>query len=184
VLGLVPQLIDLRARDAAPRVPPGGTPVLAASKLLRHATTEVTEKVYTAVDPRWLRAQVNRMPLDLSRLAPQVDERWKIHRMVRKRRSPDFSETFLRRNRGLQSARYRIRTCGLWLRRPTLYPAELIAQTTDRSRSRTGKSGLAQASGAPGELSRCSRRPRRTLPRRGGTIRRGPPPRGGPRPAA
>jgi hypothetical protein len=88
VLGLVPQLIDLRARDAAPRVPPGGTPVLAASKLLRHATTEVTEKVYTAVDPRWLRAQVNRMPLDLSRLAPQVDERWKIHRMVRKRRSP------------------------------------------------------------------------------------------------
>jgi hypothetical protein len=27
------------------------------------------------------------------------------------------------------SARYRIRTCGLWLRRPTLYPAELIAQT-------------------------------------------------------
>jgi excisionase family DNA binding protein len=79
VLGLVPQLIDLRARDAAPRVPPGGTPVLAASKLLRHATTEVTEKVYTAVDPRWLRAQVNRMPLDLSRLAPQVDEKWKIH---------------------------------------------------------------------------------------------------------
>src|SRR5262249_24337913 len=26
------------------------------------------------------------------------------------------------------SARYRIRTCGLWLRRPTLYPTELIAQ--------------------------------------------------------
>src|SRR5215472_17760005 len=28
----------------------------------------------------------------------------------------------------VESARYRIRTCGLWLRRPTLYPTELIAQ--------------------------------------------------------
>jgi hypothetical protein len=29
------------------------------------------------------------------------------------------------------SARYRIRTCGLWLRRPTLYPAELSAREAD-----------------------------------------------------
>ena len=69
---------DLRVTCAS-LLQQGGTPVLAASKLLRHATTEMTEKVYTAVDPRWLRAQVNRMPLDLSRLAPQVEEKWKIH---------------------------------------------------------------------------------------------------------
>ncbi len=69
---------DLRVTCAS-LLQQGGTPVLAASKLLRHATTEMTEKVYTAVDPRWLRAQVNRMPLDLSKLAPQVEEKWKIH---------------------------------------------------------------------------------------------------------
>jgi integrase-like protein len=69
---------DLRVTCAS-LLQQGGTPVLAASKLLRHATTEMTEKVYTAVDPRWLRAEVNRMPIDLSRLAPQVEEKWKIH---------------------------------------------------------------------------------------------------------
>ena len=31
-------------------------------------------------------------------------------------------------------ARYRIRTCGLWLRRPTLYPAELNARASRRQR--------------------------------------------------
>src|SRR5262249_25464576 len=69
---------DLR-RTCASLLQQGGTPVLAASKLLRHASTEITERVYTEVDPRWLREQVNRMPLDLSALAPQVEERWKIH---------------------------------------------------------------------------------------------------------
>jgi hypothetical protein len=75
---------DLRVTCAS-LLQQGGTPVLAASKLLRHATTGMTEKIYTPVDPRWLRAQVNPMPLDVSRLAPQVEEKWKIH--------PDGTET-------------------------------------------------------------------------------------------
>jgi hypothetical protein len=53
------RLHDLRVTCAS-LMQQGGTPVLAASKLLRRATTEITERVDTAVDPRWLRAQVNR----------------------------------------------------------------------------------------------------------------------------
>ncbi len=54
-------------------------------------------------------------------------------------------------DRGLSSARYRIRTCGLRLRRPTLYPAELIAlagavcsaHTRGRQEGWAGRVGLA-----------------------------------------
>jgi hypothetical protein len=51
-----------------------GAPVLAASKLLRYASTEITRRVYTDVDPRWLREQVNRTSLKLSALVPRVED--------------------------------------------------------------------------------------------------------------
>ena len=40
-----------------------------------------------------------------------------------------------------EDARDRIRTCGLWLRRPTLYPAELHAQTRTRLLASLGPLG-------------------------------------------
>jgi hypothetical protein len=39
-----------------------------------YASTEITERVYTDVDPRWLREQVNRMSLNLSTLVPRVED--------------------------------------------------------------------------------------------------------------
>jgi integrase len=61
---------DLR-RTCASLLQMGGGATLAASKLLRHASTEITEKVYTEVEPVWLREQVNRMPIQVGHLLPE-----------------------------------------------------------------------------------------------------------------
>ena len=50
------------------------------------------------------------------------------------RRAAGAHRDFLSDSGGFECARYRIRTCGLWLRRPTLYPAELIAQDDEPER--------------------------------------------------
>jgi hypothetical protein len=54
-------------------------PTLAASRLLRHSDVQITDRVYTDLEPAWLREQVNRMPIGLEHLLPggsDVDRMW------------------------------------------------------------------------------------------------------------
>jgi excisionase family DNA binding protein len=69
---------DLR-RTCASLLQMAGAPTLAASRLLRHSDVQITDRVYTELEPSWLRAQVNRMPLQLGHLlslSPDVDRMW------------------------------------------------------------------------------------------------------------
>ena len=60
---------DLR-RTCASLLQMAGAPTLAASRLLRHSDVQITDRVYTDLEPAWLREQVNRMPIRLEHLLP------------------------------------------------------------------------------------------------------------------
>jgi integrase len=79
----VPQVRKLRFHDlrrtCASLLQMAGAPTLAASRLLRHSDVQFTDRIYTELEPSWLRAQVNRMPLQLGHLlslSPDVDRMW------------------------------------------------------------------------------------------------------------
>ena len=69
---------DLR-RTCASLLQMASAPTLAASRLLRHSDVQITDRVYTDLEPAWLRAQVNRMPIRLEHLLPggsDLDRMW------------------------------------------------------------------------------------------------------------
>ena len=70
---------DLR-RTCASLLQMAGAPPLAASRLLRHADVQITDRIYTELEPSWLREQVNRMPVQLDHLlqasGSDVDRMW------------------------------------------------------------------------------------------------------------
>ena len=103
-------------------------------RVLRHRDPRLTSEIYGHLAPDYLQAEIGRLRLfrddgegDLMPLTRTAQEARTAH-PSNCRKNAGAVENFLSDSGGFQCARYRIRTCGLWLRRPTLYPAELIAQ--------------------------------------------------------
>ena len=109
-------------------------PMAVVQRVLRHRDPRLTSEIYGHFAPDDLQAEIGRLRLFREAggggLVPltRTEQGARTEHPSNCRKNAGAGENFLSDSGGFGCARYWIRTSGLWLRRPTLYPSELIAQ--------------------------------------------------------
>ena len=122
---VTPQLIKARLDDPRRREAARG-----AARILRHRSLDTTMRIYAHLFAEDLRPVMNLLPAVPPPVETSASARVALRTAGGNRRAGVPGET-PEDSGPSDGARYWIRTSGLRLRRPTLYPSELIAQISN-----------------------------------------------------